>query len=209
MQFTRSSFSDGDYIPAPYAFCAPDPKSHCVLGHNRNPALSWSGLPKGTRSLALICHDPDAPSKPDDVNKEEREVPANLPRVDFFHWVLIELAPDTPFIQAGEFSDGVTPHGKPGPAGPRGARQGINDYTNWFAGDEAMRGDYFGYDGPCPPWNDAIPHRYVFTLHALDVARLSVTGTFTGNDTRAAMQGHVLAQASLTGRYSLNPRVRR
>ena len=53
---------------------------------------------------------------------------------------------------------------------PRGARQGINDYTGWFAGDKDMAGNYFGYDGPCPPWNDEIPHRYVFTLYALDVA---------------------------------------
>jgi phosphatidylethanolamine-binding protein (PEBP) family uncharacterized protein len=40
----------------------------------------------------------------------------------------------------------------------------------WFAGDNDMRGDYYGYDGPCPPWNDEIVHRYVFTLFALDVA---------------------------------------
>ena len=32
-----------------------------------------------------------------------------------------------------------------------------------------MSGDYFGYDGPCPPWNDSIVHHYVFTVYALDV----------------------------------------
>ena len=106
-------------------------------------------------------------------------MPASLPRVDFFHWVLIDLPPDTPPIARGEFSDGVTARGKPGPHAPRGARQGINDYTGWFAGDKDMAGNYFGYDGPCPPWNDAIPHRYVFTLYALDVARLAVAGIFT------------------------------
>ena len=61
-------------------------------------------------------------------------------------------------ILAGEFSDGVTAGGKAGPDGPRGARQGINNYREWFAGDPAMAGDYFGYDGPCPPWNDSIVH---------------------------------------------------
>ena len=65
---------------------------------------------------------------------------------------------------------------RPGPHAPRGARQGINDYTGWFAGDKDMAGNYFGYDGPCPPWNDEIPHRYVFTLYALDVPRLDVGG---------------------------------
>ena len=43
-----------------------------------------------------------------------------------------------------------------------------------------MSGDYFGYDGPCPPWNDALVHRYVFTLYALDVATLGLQGPFTG-----------------------------
>ena len=53
------------------------------------------------------------------------------------------------------------PRGKPGPDAPHGARHGINDYTGWFASDADMAGDYYGYDGPCPPWNDEIPHRYV------------------------------------------------
>ena len=140
------------------------------LSANRNPDLRWSALPAGTRSLVVLCHDPDVPSRGDDVNKEGREVPASLPRVDFFHWVLIDLRPDAPPIERGEFSDGVTARGKPGPHAPRDARQGINDYTGWFAGDKDMAGNYFGYDGPCPPWNDELPHRYVFTLYALDVA---------------------------------------
>lgn len=71
-----------------------------------------------------------------------------------------------------------------------------------------MGGDYYGYDGPCPPWNDELPHRYVFTLYALDVPSLDVPARFTGQDALAAMQGHVLAQASVTGRYTLNPSVR-
>ena len=89
-----------------------------------------------------------------------------------------------------------------------GARQGINDYTGWFAGDKEMAGDYYGYDGPCPPWNDAIVHHYIFTLYALDVASLSVEGKFTGNDVRNAMRSHMLAAAKVTSRYTLNPAVR-
>jgi Raf kinase inhibitor-like YbhB/YbcL family protein len=83
----------------------------------------------------------------------------------------------------------------------------LNDYTGWFAGDADMGGDYFGYDGPCPPWNDALMHRYVFTVYALDLAQLPVSGGFTMEQARAAMQGHILAQTSLTGRYTLNPAV--
>lgn len=72
-----------------------------------------------------------------------------------------------------------------------------------------MSGDYYGYDGPCPPWNDEIVHRYVFTLYALDVASLPVDGALTGQNVRKAIESvNVLAQAELTGLYSLNPTVR-
>ena len=208
MKLTSSSFSDGAAIPAAFAFCAPDPKTHVTLSDNRNPHLAWHDAPAGTKSFALVCHDPDVPSKGDDVNQEGRKVPASLPRVDFFHWVLVDLPASTGAVAAGEFSSSVTAHGKPGPEAPHGARQGINDYTGWFASDAEMAGDYYGYDGPCPPWNDELPHRYVFTVYALDVARLPVAGAFGGADVRKAVQGHVLAQASITGRYALNPAVK-
>ena len=208
MELKSRSFADGGVIPGEYSFCLPHDKTHVCLGANRNPHLAWSGLPAGTRSLVMICHDPDVPSKGDDVNQEGRTVPASLPRVDFFHWVLIDLPPSLAEIAAGEFSAAVVPRGKAGPAAPHGARQGINDYTAWFAGDADMRGDYYGYDGPCPPWNDEIPHRYVFTLYALDIDRLPLSGRFAGADVRQAIAGHVLGQASVSGRYSLNPAVR-
>jgi hypothetical protein len=208
MELSTSAFANNGVIPPEFAFCAMDAVAHVNLSTNRNPDLKWTGLPAGTKSLALLCHDPDVPSRGDDVNQEGRTVSASLARVDFFHWVLIDLPPDTPAIARGEFSDGVTARGKSGPHAPRGARQGINDYTGWFAGDKDMAGNYFGYDGPCPPWNDEMPHHYVFTLYALDVPRLATTGVFTGTDVRPAMAGHVLVTAAVTGRYTLNPAVR-
>ena len=207
MELTSTSFADGAPIPGDFAFCLPDPAHHVCLGRNRNPHLAWRNLPAGTHSLALICHDPDVPSRGDDVNQPGRTVPASLPRVDFFHWVLVDLPPRLAQIGEGEFSHAVTPRGKAGPATLHGARHGINDYTGWFAGDADMSGDYFGYDGPCPPWNDGLPHRYVFTLFALDVPTLGVSGHFTGQQVRDAMAGHVLAQACISGRYTLNPAV--
>jgi Raf kinase inhibitor-like YbhB/YbcL family protein len=208
MKLTTTAFADMAPIPAGFAFGRIDPASHVALSDNLNPDFAWSGAPAGTRSFALICHDPDVPSKGDDVNVEGRVVPATLPRVDFFHWVLIDLPAATAAIARGSHSSGVTARGKPGPAAPGGGRHGINDYTGWFAGDRDMAGDYHGYDGPCPPWNDAIAHRYVFTLYALDVPALDVPARFNGADARRAMQGHVLAQAALTGRYTLNPSLR-
>ena len=79
MKLTSSSFGDGQVIPGEFAFCVPHERDHVCLGNNRNPQLSWSELPQGTKSLVLVCHDPDVPSRGDDVNKEGRTVPASLP----------------------------------------------------------------------------------------------------------------------------------
>ena len=171
------------------------------------PSFTPAAPPEGTKSFAIVCHDYDVPSSPEDVNKEGREVPASLRRVDFFHWVLVDLPADTRSVAAGEFSDAVTPKGKSGPGTRHGARQGINDYTAWFAGDHDMEGDYYGYDGPCPPWNDSIVHHYVFTVYALDVAELPLTGRFGGEDARREIGRHSLASASITGTYTLNPKL--
>lgn len=205
MKLTSTSFSEGQVIPGMYSFCIPDPAHHVCLGSNLNPQLAWQDTPAGTRSFVIICHDPDVPSKGDDVNQPDRTVPASLPRVDFFHWVLVDLPPAVNCIGEGEFSRDVTPRGKPGPQATHGARQGINNYTDWFAGDHDMRGDYYGYDGPCPPWNDEIVHHYIFTVYALDIDTLPLEGRFGGPEVRAAIQGHILDQASLTGTYTLNP----
>jgi len=211
MELWSNSFEDGEFIPGEFAFCVMDPVSRVAMSANRNPHLAWSGAPVGTQSLALICHDYDVPSRPDDVNQERKTVPADLPRVDFFHWVLVDMPANATAIEAGAFCNGITARGKSGPAiadspWPQ-ARHGLNDYTGWFANDPQMAGEYFGYDGPCPPWNDSLLHHYVFTLYALDVARVPVEGKFTGQQVRDAIRNHVLAQACLTGTYTLNPNV--
>jgi hypothetical protein len=207
MELSSRSFRDGGAIPGEFAFATIDPVSHISLSSNRSPHLAWSGVPSGTKSFVLICHDPDVPSRADDVNKEGREVQASLPRIDFFHWLLLDIPATTREVGAGAHSTGVTPRGKLGPAAPGALRHGLNDYTNWFADDENMRGDYYGYDGPAPPWNDSVLHHYVFTLYALDVTHLEVQGKLTGANVRAALDGHVLAKASLTGIYTLNPHI--
>lgn len=207
MKVTSTSFADGKRIPEEFAFCAHDAQSHVKLSGNRNPQLEWGDLPMGTRSIAVLCHDYDVPSLPDDVNVEGRTIWSSLPRIDFFHWVLVDLDPHSGPIREGEFSEGVTARGKAGPQASRNARQGVNDYTLWFASNAEMQGDYFGYDGPCPPWNDSIVHHYVFTVYALDVEQLGVTGTFRGPEVLNAMKGHVLGEAKITGLYSLNPQV--
>ena len=205
MQLRIEGIDDGQAIPVRFAFGVPDAEAHVALGANRNPAVTWSDLPPGTRSLVLICVDSDVPTRPDDVNQEGREVPATLPRANFYHWVMVDLAPDAGPIAEGACCDGVTAAGKQSPAGPAGSRQGKNDYTAWFEGDPDMGGDYLGYDGPCPPWNDSIVHHYHFVLYATDLERCPVEGRFTGPEVEAAMAGHVLAETRVTGTYTLNP----
>ncbi len=207
MKLTSKSFNDGAPIPGEFAFAVIDPKNHIAISTNRNPHLAWSEVPVGTKSFALICHDYDVPTRADDVNQEDRDIPESLPRDIFFHWVLVDIPPAAREIVAGGHSNGVTPNGKPSPDAPGGARQGINDYTSWFANDADMKGTYYGYDGPCPPWNDPLVHHYVFTLYALDISHVNVHGDLTGPNARQAIAGHILAQASLTGTYTLNPRV--
>jgi Raf kinase inhibitor-like YbhB/YbcL family protein len=207
MQLTTTAFPSGAPIPAAFAFGKPDAAQHMALSNNVSPALSWSGAPAGTRSFALLCHDPFVPTKPDDVNQEGRRVPKDLPRFSFFHWVLFDLPATTTSLPEGFGSEGIQAGGKPGPAAKLG-RHGVNDYSLWFASDPQMKGDYYGYDGPCPPWNDTVVHEYHFTIYALDVEKLTVGDRASGNDVKKALEGHVLAQASVMGTYSLAPDVR-
>ncbi|HOY36464.1 MAG TPA: YbhB/YbcL family Raf kinase inhibitor-like protein [Piscinibacter sp.] len=206
MRLWSSSWVDGERIPARYA-AGRLLDSGVGFSDNLNPHFAWSEVPAGTRSFALICHDFDVPSRGDDVNRTDREVPEDLPRVDFFHWVMVDLPARVATIAEGEFSRGFTPRGKGGPATLHGARHGLNDYTGWFAGDAERGGDYFGYDGPFPPFNDSLVHHYVFTLYALDVARAPIEGAFTGAQARAAIYPHVLAEAMHSGTYTLNRRL--
>jgi len=207
MKLWSDSWTNGDRIPERYAAGRPDGRGGVTFGENLNPHLAWSDVPGGARSMVLVCHDFDVPSRPDDVNQPDREVPADLPRVDFFHWLMVDLPPQPGVIAEGEFSRGFTARGKPGPATLRGARHGLNDYTGWFAGDAQMGGSYFGYDGPFPPFNDSLVHHYVFTLYAVSVERLPVEGAFTGAQVRAALAGRVLAEATFSGTYTLNARL--
>ncbi|HET8850114.1 MAG TPA: YbhB/YbcL family Raf kinase inhibitor-like protein [Marinobacter sp.] len=207
MKLSVTGITDGKSIPGTFAFGVPSEQDHMSFGPNRNPELIWQDAPAGTKSFAVIMFDPDVPSVADDVNQEGKTIPADLPRVDFFHWLLVDIPATVNRIPEGEDSDGVRPKGKPAGAGPIGVR-GVNNYTQFLAGNPDMAGTYAGYDGPCPPWNDEILHHYHFEVHALDVESLGLSGEFDGNAVREAMAGHVLASARVTGTYTLNPDLR-
>ena len=205
MQLRSDSFENGQPIPATFTFGkVADP---FALSDNHSPHLAWRDAPPLTRSFVLTCIDPDVPSKGDDVNQAGRTVPADLPRVEFVHWLMANIPAECGELAAGACSDGVTPRGKRDPIGPPGSVQGVNDFTGWFSGDDDMGGEYLGYDGPCPPWNDSLPHHYHFKLYALDVVELALVKGFSREQLQVAMAGHVLDEAELIGTCSLNPAV--
>ncbi len=200
MRIHSDSFDNGRPIPAEFAMGAAD-----GFGGNRNPHLAWGEVPAGTRSFALLCIDTDAPTDASLAGREDVAIPVDHPRGDFVHWAMADIPGELRSIAAGSCSDGATARGKASPPGPAGARQGLNDYTGWFAGDPDMGGDYRGYDGPYPPPNDLRVHRYFFRLFALDVASLDLPERFVAGDVFRAMHGHVLAEAAVHGTYALHP----
>ncbi len=205
MQLRSDNFENGQPIPAEFAFGKQaDP---FALSDNHSPHLAWKNAPDATRSFVLICIDNDVPGSGEDVNQPGRTVPADLPRVPFVHWLMANIPAECGELSAGSCSDQVTPRGKREPFGPPGSVQGVNDFTGWFKGHDDMAGEYLGYDGPCPPWNDALLHRYHFRIYALDVTSLALVKGFSLAELRAVMAGHVVAESELTGTYSLNPDV--
>jgi Raf kinase inhibitor-like YbhB/YbcL family protein len=101
----------------------------------------------------------------------------DAPSGAWVHWVLFDLPGD-----AHDLAEGA---GRSAPL-PSGAQQGTNDFK------KAM------YGGPCPP--SGKQHRYLFKLYALD-SKLSLQASSTKAEVESAMQGHILGQAELTGRY--------
>ncbi len=205
MKLISNSLTHGERIPEPYTFCIHSPKDKATFGKNLNPHLKWTDFPKETKSFVILCVDKDVPSVADDVNKEGKSIPITLPRVDFYHWILINIPINVQEIQEGIDSNSVVLKGKKDQKTPYGLR-GINDYTGFFASNPDLAGDYYGYDGPCPPWNDELIHHYYFTVYALDIENLNLSGRFFGNDVKNAMKGHILDYSEIMVTYTLNPK---
>jgi Raf kinase inhibitor-like YbhB/YbcL family protein len=135
-------------------------------GRNQSPALEWSGVPAGTKSLALLVHDPDAPSG----------------GAGWWHWLVIGLPSATRGLEAGAGA-------QDGKRLPAGATQLPNDFGTP------------GWGGPCPPAGDR-PHRYVFTLYALDVDRPDVSGSESSpSKVQSLVKAHAIGSASFTARF--------
>jgi Raf kinase inhibitor-like YbhB/YbcL family protein len=199
--------SDG-YIEPDYAYCIPAASGHVKEGNDKSIGLYWSGAPAGTKSFAIIGVDTDVPTVFDDAGKEGKILSASMPRRNFYHWVLFDIPKENSQIPANTDSNGMVQHGKTELKTPYGTR-GVNDYAPFMASNPDKKGVYAGYDGPCPPWNDALVHHYHFKVLALDVASLDLKGQVTGTQAEAAIAPHIIAQGEVVGLYTLNPAVKK
>ncbi len=153
MSFTLTSngIADGGVLP----------DAQVQAKGNRSPHLKWSGAPEGTRSFAVTCFDPDAPTGS-----------------GFWHWTVANIPADVT-----ELAEGASPAGL-----PKGAVEGRTDF-----GEP-------GFSGAAPPPGHG-PHRYIFTVFAVDTERLEVTPENSGAVFGFNLHFHTLAKASITGVY--------
>jgi Raf kinase inhibitor-like YbhB/YbcL family protein len=200
---TVDGLTSSGALPRSAAFCAP-PGDTKPPG-NESPPIRWSTGPAGTKSYVLLMTDLDVPRDLSLINKPGVTIPADAPRMDIYHWVLVDLPPSITTLAAGADGKGAVPGGKPIAPSPMGVR-GTNDYWPLFNRNPkmpaALKGPYAGYDGPCPPGNDLRVHRYRFDVYALDVASLALSGQFFAPAVLAAMKGHVLAHGEAAAPFS-------
>jgi Raf kinase inhibitor-like YbhB/YbcL family protein len=134
------------------------PKKYTCDGQDVSPPLSWSAVPNGANSLALIADDPDAPMG------------------TWVHWVVWNIPANALGLEEDQPKrDSLL----------TGMKQGMSDFRR------------VGYGGPCPPSGT---HRYFFKLYALDTM-LNLPSSTTKKELEKAMQGHLIQQAELMGKY--------
>jgi Raf kinase inhibitor-like YbhB/YbcL family protein len=148
LEVTSTAFVDGDTIPEKFT----------ADGDDVSPPLRWGEPPSGTKSVAIVCDDPDAPS--------------GL----FTHWTAWDIEADQREVKTN--------------CSPTANENGVRQGANGFGGT--------GYGGPKPP--PGKPHRYRFRVYALD-ARPDLRSGASRTEFDRAIDGHVLAEGMLTGKY--------
>lgn len=123
------------------------PARHTCDGMDTSPPLSWSNVPPGTKSLALIVDDPDAPD------------PA-APEMTFVHWVLYNIPPDVDGLEEGAAPDGL----------PLDAERGLNDWHNRTWGGPCPPIGRHRYFFKLYALNTTLPHLKHPTKSALEAA---------------------------------------
>ncbi len=135
-------------------------------GENKSPQLSWTNAPAGTKSFAVVAHDPDAPTSG-----------------GFYHWVAFNI----PHNVAELATDAGNPEKK---NMPEGSTMSYNSFGQ------------NGYAGPCPPAGHG-PHRYLFTVYALDTEKLDLDKDAQPPAVEFTLWPHVIQRATLVGYYEV------
>ena len=200
------SIQSGEMIPTKYSFCMPAAQGHIEPGPDISPAISWTKGPRGTQSYAITVTDTDSPKTDrEKMNKEGMTVPKSATRQTFVHMVLVDIPANVRSLPEGAASNARVVHGKPAAQTKVGV-PGLMDFTKIFAANDALKGKYYGYDGPCPAWNDEIdPHHLHFMVYALSVKSLNMPQDFDGPAVIDAMKGKVVAEGKLDALYTTNP----
>jgi len=194
-------------IPNEYAFCTADGHGGGTAAANKNPSIAWTKGPAGTKSYVVVIYDTDSPAEHRELmNQAGKTLTKAVKRKIFFHMVLVDIPANVTAVPEGAASNERLLHGKAASSITVGV-PAANSYTQAFATNDALKGTYYGYDGPCSPWNDENTHHYHFIVYALSVPSLGLTGEFSGETVVAAMKGKVLAQGQFLGVYSTNPAV--
>lgn len=202
---SSDSINHGERVPDAHAFGVPDGNGQAgPEGGNRSPHLSWSGHPDGTESFAIVAFDPDVPADASDANQEGKAIPEDADRVDFAHWLVVDIPADVTEVAEGAGSEEIVIGGKPVGETSFGGVSGANTFTDFLEGDEDMEGTYGHYDGPFPPFNDERLHHYHFRVYALDTPSLGLSGAFKLDDVNAAIEDHVLDYGEIVGEYTLH-----
>lgn len=157
---TSNDFADGDYLAARHVM-SEDHGFGCA-GGNTSPHLAWDGAPAGTKSFAVTCYDPDAPTGS-----------------GFWHWVVVDIPPDVTALASGAGSGGGIPDGAlqtrtdfgapgyGGPCPPEGDHPHRYFFTVFAVGTESLEVDA-----------DTSAAVVGFKLHFNTLAKASVVGLY-------------------------------